>query len=143
MASTPGVSATLFDALAKVSKLQTCGYSLSFTILSSPMYDFFQLTRKMLVINAILIQANVNIRGIAQGCSGYNITAVIKRDDCIKALRAVHSRFYLSRTIIAIGIIGPRLMGGTLLDQLSDQARDWVFSQFCSPFCNFQHWVKV
>ncbi|KAJ8446395.1 hypothetical protein Cgig2_019288 [Carnegiea gigantea] len=87
MASTPGVSATLFDALAK---------------------------------------ANVNIRGIAQGCSGYNITAVIKRDDCIKALRAVHSRFYLSRTIIAMGIIGPWLIGGTLLDQLSDQAPDWL-----------------
>ncbi|KAL2241753.1 UNVERIFIED_CONTAM: Bifunctional aspartokinase/homoserine dehydrogenase, chloroplastic [Sesamum indicum] len=83
MASTPGVSATLFNALAK---------------------------------------ANINVRAIAQGCSEYNITVVVKREDCIRALRAVHSRFYLSRTTIAMGIIGPGLIGGTLLDQLRDQA---------------------
>ncbi|KAH6833981.1 aspartate homoserine dehydrogenase i [Perilla frutescens var. hirtella] len=83
MASTPGVSATLFSALAK---------------------------------------ANINIRAIAQGCSEYNVTVVVKREDCIKALRAVHSRFYLSRTTIAMGIIGPGLIGATLLDQLKEQA---------------------
>ncbi|KAK1273697.1 hypothetical protein QJS04_geneDACA009811 [Acorus gramineus] len=83
MASTPGVSATLFDALAK---------------------------------------ANVNIRAIAQGCSEYNITVVLKEKDCIKALKAVHSRFYLSKTTLAVGIIGPGLIGGTLLNQLRDQA---------------------
>ncbi|TKY59947.1 Bifunctional aspartokinase/homoserine dehydrogenase 2 [Spatholobus suberectus] len=83
MASTPGVSASLFNALAK---------------------------------------ANINVRAIAQGCSEYNITVVVKREDCIKALRAVHSRFYLSRTTIAMGIIGPGLIGSTLLDQLRDQA---------------------
>ncbi|XP_010538311.1 PREDICTED: bifunctional aspartokinase/homoserine dehydrogenase 1, chloroplastic isoform X2 [Tarenaya hassleriana] len=83
MASTPGVSATLFNALAK---------------------------------------ANINIRAIAQGCSEFNITVVIKREDCVRALRAVHSRFYLSRTTLAMGIIGPGLIGGTLLDQLRDQA---------------------
>ncbi|XP_048130478.1 bifunctional aspartokinase/homoserine dehydrogenase 1, chloroplastic-like isoform X2 [Rhodamnia argentea] len=83
MASTPGVSATLFNALAK---------------------------------------ANINVRAIAQGCSEYNITVVVMRDDCIRALRAVHSRFYLSRTTIAMGIIGPGLIGSTLLEQLRDQA---------------------
>lgn len=83
MASTPGVSATLFSALAK---------------------------------------ANINIRAIAQGCSEYNVTVVVKREDCIRALRAVHSRCFLSRTTIAMGIIGPGLIGGTLLDQLKDQA---------------------
>ncbi|KAL8482378.1 hypothetical protein ACS0TY_027893 [Phlomoides rotata] len=83
MASTPGVSATLFSALAK---------------------------------------ANINIRAIAQGCSEYNVTVVLKREHCIKALRAVHARFYLSRTTIAMGIIGPGLIGATLLDQLRDQA---------------------
>ncbi|XP_057993858.1 bifunctional aspartokinase/homoserine dehydrogenase 1, chloroplastic isoform X1 [Hevea brasiliensis] len=83
MASTPGVSATLFNALAK---------------------------------------ANINVRAIAQGCSEYNITVVVKREDCIRALRAVHSRFYLSQTTIVMGIIGPGLIGGTLLDQLRDQA---------------------
>ncbi|XP_010265552.1 PREDICTED: bifunctional aspartokinase/homoserine dehydrogenase 2, chloroplastic-like isoform X2 [Nelumbo nucifera] len=83
MASTPGVSATLFNALAK---------------------------------------ANINVRAIAQGCSEYNITVVLKQEDCIRALRAVHSRFYLSKTTIAMGIIGPGLIGSTFLDQLRDQA---------------------
>ncbi|ERN01374.1 hypothetical protein AMTRI_Chr03g53980 [Amborella trichopoda] len=83
MASTPGVSATLFNALAK---------------------------------------ANINVRAIAQGCSEYNITVVLKREDCIRALKAVHSRFYLSKTTLAVGIIGPGLIGATLLDQLRDQA---------------------
>ncbi|XP_045810791.1 bifunctional aspartokinase/homoserine dehydrogenase 2, chloroplastic-like isoform X2 [Trifolium pratense] len=83
MASTPGVSATLFNALAK---------------------------------------ANINILAIAQGCSEYNVTVVLKREDAIKALRAVHSRFYYSETTIAMGIIGPGLIGSTLLDQLRDQA---------------------
>lgn len=71
--------------------------------------------------NHVLLQANINIRAIAQGCSEYNVTVVVKREDCVKALRAVHSRFYLSRTTIAMGIIGPGLIGGTLLDQLKDQ----------------------
>ncbi|KAK8973964.1 hypothetical protein V6N11_046924 [Hibiscus sabdariffa] len=83
MASTSGVSATFFNALAK---------------------------------------ANINIRAIAQGCSEFNITVVVKHEDCIRALRAVHSRFYLSRTTIAMGIVGPGLIGATLLDQLRDQA---------------------
>ncbi|KAL0432106.1 UNVERIFIED_CONTAM: Bifunctional aspartokinase/homoserine dehydrogenase 1, chloroplastic [Sesamum latifolium] len=53
--------------------------------------------------NVIMIsQANINVRAIAQGCSEYNITVVVKREDCIRALRAVHSRFYLSRTTIAM-----------------------------------------
>ncbi|WZZ59580.1 hypothetical protein YC2023_059687 [Brassica napus] len=52
-------------------------------------------------------------------CAG---KVVVKREDCIRALRAVHSRFYLSRTTLAVGIIGPGLIGGTLLDQIRDQA---------------------
>ncbi|PAN11738.1 hypothetical protein PAHAL_2G210000 [Panicum hallii] len=83
MASTPGVSAMLFDALAK---------------------------------------ANINVRAIAQGCSEYNITVVLKQEDCVRALRAAHSRFFLSTTTLAVGIIGPGLIGGTLLNQLKDQA---------------------
>lgn len=70
-----------------------------------------------------IMQANINIRAIAQGCSEYNITVVLKREDCIRALRAVHSRCYLSRTTIAMGIIGPGLIGATLLDQLRDQVQ--------------------
>jgi len=83
MASTPGVSATLFTALA---------------------------------------QASINVRAIAQGCSEYNITVVVNQEDSIKALKAVHSRFYLSKTPLAVGIVGPGLIGKTLLDQFKDQA---------------------
>jgi aspartokinase/homoserine dehydrogenase 1 len=68
-------------------------------------------------------QANINILAIAQGCSEYNVTVVLKREDSIKALRAVHSRFYNSETTIAMGIIGPGLIGSTLLDQLRDQVQ--------------------
>ncbi|TXG53513.1 hypothetical protein EZV62_022682 [Acer yangbiense] len=66
--------------------------------------------------------ANINVCAIAQGYSEYNITVVIKREDCIRARRAVHSRFYLSRTTKAMGIIGPGLIGATLLNQLRGQA---------------------
>ncbi|TVT99251.1 hypothetical protein EJB05_55377, partial [Eragrostis curvula] len=82
MASTPGVSATFFDALAK---------------------------------------ANINVRAIAQGSSEYNISVVLKQEDCVRALRAAHSRFFLSKTTLAVGIVGPGLIGRTLLNQLKDQ----------------------
>lgn len=71
-----------------------------------------------------VFQANINVRAIAQGCSEYNITLVLKQEDCVRALRAVHSRFYLSKTTLAMGIIGPGLIGGTLLDQLRDQVTE-------------------
>jgi len=77
----------------------------------------------LFIVKLVIKQANINVRAIAQGCSEYNITVVIKREDSIKALRAVHSRFYLSRTTIAMGIIGPGLIGSTLLDQLRDQVQ--------------------
>ena len=67
------------------------------------------------------MQANINVRAIAQGCSEYNITVVLKQEDCVRALRAAHSRFFLSKTTLAVGIIGPGLIGGTLLNQLKDQ----------------------
>ena len=82
MASTYGVCAMLFEALAK---------------------------------------SAINVRAIAQGCSEYNITTVIDGADTERALRAVHSRFYLSQTPIAVGLIGPGAIGKTLLRQLADQ----------------------
>ncbi|KAJ9533496.1 hypothetical protein QJQ45_026558 [Haematococcus lacustris] len=68
-----------------------------------------------------LAKANVNIKAIAQGSSEYNITVLIDQRDSERALRAVHSRFYLSATPIGIGLVGPGLIGGALLDQLKDQ----------------------
>ena len=80
----------------------------------------------------IYFKANINVRAIAQGCSEYNITLVLKQEDCVRGLRAVHSRFYLSKTTLAMGIIGPGLIGATLLDQLKDQVfkKSVVFNVF-------------
>jgi aspartokinase/homoserine dehydrogenase 1 len=60
----------------------------------------------------------VNIRAIAQGSSERNISAVIEQREATKALRAVHSAFYLSSQTVSIGLIGTGLIGGTFLNQL-------------------------
>ena len=46
---------------------------------------------------------------------------MIKKSDCIKAVNAVHSRFYASRTPLSVGIVGPGLVGKTLLAQMQEQ----------------------
>jgi bifunctional aspartokinase / homoserine dehydrogenase 1 len=65
-----------------------------------------------------LARAGINVRAIAQGSSERNISAVIDAGESTRALRAVHSGFYLSTKTVSIGLIGPGLVGGTLLDQL-------------------------
>ncbi len=71
---------------------------------------------------ANLARAGVNIRAIAQGSSERNISAVIDSDDVTRALRAVHSGFYLSAKTISVGIIGAGVVGATLIDQLHRQS---------------------
>lgn len=66
-------------------------------------------------------KAGISVRAIAQGSSERNISAVIEQDETTKALRALHSAFYLSNQTLSIGVIGTGLIGGTLLGQL--QAR--------------------
>jgi len=73
------------------------------------------------ILFSALAKANINIFAVAQGCSQYNITICISKEDSVKALRAAHSRFYLSETPIAVVLVGPGLVGKTLLAQLSDQ----------------------
>ncbi len=63
--------------------------------------------------------AGINVRAIAQGASERNISAVIDSKDMTRALRAVHSSFYLSAKTVSIGVIGPGAVGGALLDQLA------------------------
>ena len=70
-----------------------------------------------------LSRAGINVRAIAQGSSERNISAVMKSDDVTRALRAVHSGFYLSAKTISIGLIGPGIVGGALLDQIHHQSR--------------------
>lgn len=68
-----------------------------------------------------LAKANVNIKAIAQGSSEYNITVLISQRDSERALRAVHSRFYLSDVPLGLAIVGPGLIGSALLDQIREQ----------------------
>jgi aspartokinase/homoserine dehydrogenase 1 len=65
--------------------------------------------------------AGVNVRAIAQGASERNISVVIDGRGSARALRAVHSSFYLSAHTVSIGLIGPGLVGGALLDQVASQ----------------------
>lgn len=66
-------------------------------------------------------KAGVNIRAIAQGSSERNISVVVKEHDATKALNAAHSAFYLSSQTFSLGLIGPGVVGGTLLEQLKSE----------------------
>src|SRR5215213_3140884 len=69
-------------------------------------------------------KAGINVRAIAQGSSERNISAVIKHTEATRALRAVHSAFYLSNQTLSIGVIGTGLIGGTLLSQLQTRIEE-------------------
>lgn len=69
-------------------------------------------------------KAGINVRAIAQGSSERNISAVIEQHEATKALRALHSAFYLSNQTLSIGVIGTGLIGGTLLDQLQTRIEE-------------------
>lgn len=76
-----------------------------------------------------LARAGVNVTAIAQGSSERNISAVISDSDSRKALSALHSAFFLSSQTLSVGLFGPGNIGGTLLDQLS-QEQDRLKKQF-------------
>jgi len=67
-------------------------------------------------------KANINVRAIAQGSSERNISAVIRNTDSTRALRALHAGFFLSNQALSIGLIGPGLIGSTLLQQISRES---------------------
>ena len=69
-------------------------------------------------------KAGVNVRAIAQGSSERNISAVIEQHEATKALRALHSAFYLSSQTLSIGVIGTGLIGSTFLDQLTSRIQE-------------------
>lgn len=81
-----------------------------------------------------LAKANVNIRAIAQGSSERNISLVVNKIDSQRALRAVHARFYRSHKTLAIGLIGPGLVGATLLQQFH-QARQYLQEKYQVELC--------
>ncbi len=72
-----------------------------------------------------LARAGVNVRAIAQGSSERNISVVIDSADAVRALRAAHAGFYLSRQTLSIGLIGPGHVGSALLDQMASRL-DWL-----------------
>lgn len=66
----------------------------------------------------------INITAIAQGSSELNISVVIKKEDEVKALRALHQAFFLSDIkVINVFIVGVGLIGSTLLKQIQDQKK--------------------
>ena len=64
----------------------------------------------------------INVSAIAQGSSELNVSAVIDHEDVSKALNALHDEFFLSNTrTINVYMIGPGLIGSTLLQQIEEQ----------------------
>lgn len=66
--------------------------------------------------------AGVNVRAIAQGASERNISVVVPAKAATRALRTVHSSFYLSAHTVSVGIIGPGTVGRVLLEQIASQS---------------------
>lgn len=73
--------------------------------------------------------AGINVRAIAQGSSERNISAVVNTADAERALRAVHSGFYLSAKTLSIGLLGPGNVGAELLRQIHNRT-DWLREKF-------------
>jgi len=66
-------------------------------------------------------KAGVNVRAIAQGASERNISVVIDAAAVPGRCGPCTSSFYLSAHTVSIGLIGPGLVGGALLDQIASQ----------------------
>jgi aspartokinase/homoserine dehydrogenase 1 len=66
--------------------------------------------------------AGVNVLAIAQGSSERNISLVIDERQTTRALKVVHSSFYLSPHTISIGLVGPGGVGSAFIEQLASQA---------------------
>ncbi|MFK8053705.1 MAG: bifunctional aspartate kinase/homoserine dehydrogenase I [Woeseiaceae bacterium] len=67
-------------------------------------------------------QSGINVIAIAQGSSERNISVVVPSADAERAIRAVHSGFYLSAKTLSIGLLGAGTVGSELLDQIRAQA---------------------
>ena len=65
--------------------------------------------------------AGINILSISQGCDERNISAVVYGSEATRALRAVHSAFWLSSLDLNIGVLGTGRVGSALLQSLLEQ----------------------
>jgi bifunctional aspartokinase / homoserine dehydrogenase 1 len=69
-------------------------------------------------------KSGVNVMAIAQGSSERNISAVVRQADVAKAINVLHDAFFLSDTkTVNLFLVGTGLVGGTLLEQLTRQAK--------------------
>jgi aspartokinase/homoserine dehydrogenase 1 len=65
----------------------------------------------------------INIHAIAQGSSELNISAVIKKQDCRKAVNAIHQEFFHSiNKVINLFIVGTGKVGSALVEQIFSQS---------------------
>ncbi len=69
-------------------------------------------------------EAEISVRAIAQGSSERNISAVIDSKDTNQALNEIHKGFFMTKSTLNIGIIGIGVVGGELLNQLSNNAEN-------------------
>ncbi|MEM9990430.1 MAG: bifunctional aspartate kinase/homoserine dehydrogenase I [Bacteroidota bacterium] len=68
-------------------------------------------------------KSGINAAAIAQGSSEFNISVVIAKEDETKALQALHETFFLpAAKPLNVFVVGTGLIGGTLLDQIGEQA---------------------
>lgn len=65
--------------------------------------------------------ARINVLSISQGCDERNISAVVYGKDATRALRAVHSAFWLSSLDLSIGIVGTGRVGSAVLQAVMEQ----------------------
>ncbi len=65
---------------------------------------------------------HVNIIAIAQGCSEENISFVVKTEQELPAIRALHSEFFSDDRIFHLILIGTGKVGGALLEQLAQRS---------------------
>lgn len=69
---------------------------------------------------SVLGKNRVNVLAIAQGSSEMNITLVVAKSDCVKALNIIHGAFHLSKGRIHLFLIGKGTIGSKLLEQLEE-----------------------
>jgi aspartokinase/homoserine dehydrogenase 1 len=66
-------------------------------------------------------EARINVLSISQGCDERNISAVVYGKDATRALRAVHSAFWLSSLDLSIGIVGTGRVGSAVLQAIIER----------------------
>ncbi len=65
----------------------------------------------------------VNIHAIAQGSSELNVSAVVRKSDCRKAVNAIHQEFFRSANkVINLFIVGAGKVGTAFIEQILNQS---------------------